>query len=440
MRLYGKRFIANRTEARIQDRKESRDAIVYDIDESNRWCRVRVAGSNILVRAWFPANFMRAPVWLKTGTAVRIAHVGGDKSRIEAIAPGLVQPTAVMPPLQGGVDAIMIGMYPTAPTETTGWVVDISTGTYRIGGALYRFVPGGPNMDEENWHMGDGGDMSGTYWWGAVDPISAHDEGELWFRYDAFFVGTDGVVDYVKGDEWEWTGVYGGVEGPVKPATPVNHILIRNYILVWTGLTGITQTNIGKEFDAPHPETLVTNYEYSEPYYPATDAYAREIPGDGVGVIYGGPDVYQSAGGGAPLRGSLQQDMQASGSVTVMDQYGNPFGWWSSGSVNQLAIKFLGAAGGYGNVGTGIGTSVPDDGTEALVSLGLGHTFNFGYIRQHHTVEQPDSEGAGYPEYEESDADSHTAVLNVRLISAQATHPVTTFLTFWNLDRSGIPQ
>jgi hypothetical protein len=250
VRLYGKKFVANRMESRIQDRKESRDAIVYDIDETNKFCRVRVAGTDVLVRAWFPNNFMRFPQWLKVGTAVRIAHVGGDKSRIEVVSPGLVQPTSVISPMMGGVDAIMIGMDPTA--TGTSWQVNITAGTYRINGVLYSFAPGGPGMNNENWHMGDGGDMSGTYWWHAVDPVSPHDEGELWFRYDAFMIGTDGVVDYVKGDEWQWPGTYR--EGPTKPDVPVDHVLIREYILVWSGQGEISQKNIGQEWEGPHPE------------------------------------------------------------------------------------------------------------------------------------------------------------------------------------------
>lgn len=445
MRLYGKRFMTNRTDARVQDRKESRDAVVYDIDENNRWCRVRVAGSETLVRAWFPANFMRAPQWLKVGVAVRIAHVGGDKSRIEVVSPGLVQPTYVMPPLQGGVDTILLGMYPTAPIDSAGWTVDISTGSFRIGGRQYSFSPGGPSMDEENWHMGDGGDMSGTYWWGSVDPIAAT-EG-LWFRYDAFVVGNDSVVDYVKGEEWEWNPGPGGAgrEGPTKPTVPSNHVLIRSSILVWSGTTSITQANIGKEWEAPRADHLDVVYGYAGPAYGTTEDYKRTQ--EGVGVIYGGPGVYVPSSPGGHNRGSVGGDMNASATISVMDQYGNPYSWWSSGSINTLEFRSLGSElyNGYG-VGTTSGGAIPSptgetgSGPAVSMNLGLGYQTTLSYVRKHSYIAQPDNGADGYPGYDRGDADSHTAIYQVSLISADAIHPVTAILTFYNLDGAGNPQ
>ena len=451
MRLYGKRFLTNRTEIRIADRKETRDALVYDINEAQRWCRVRVAGTDILVRAWFPANFMRAPDWLKINCAVRITHVGGSKSRIEVVSPGLVQPTAMMSPISGGADTIVLGMNLSAPIEGDGWTITIGTGSYRINGVGYLFVAGGPPMDNGGWHMGEGGDMAGDYWMGTVDPISAHDAGELWFRYDAFIIGTDGQIHYLKGDEWEFTGhdIGGGEStGPEYPDIPLNHVLIREYILVYSGTTSITTANIGKVYEAPYPDTLSTDYQYSEPFYEANeDEYARERPG--IGVVYGGHNTYVPAGEDLPNRGSLHQDMQAGATVSVLDQYGNPYSWWSSGSVNQLGISFIGLASydGYGAVTTGLGDPVPDllddtgnPGPEVVVSLGLGYQYSFSYTRKHTVIDQPDPEAAGYPNYEQADDDSHTATLRVRLISAETKHPVEVWLTFWNLYADGKPQ
>jgi hypothetical protein len=451
--LYGKKFIANRTESRIQDRKESRDAIVYDIDVTNKFCLVRVAGTDILVRAWFPANFMRAPVWLKTGTAVRIAHVGGDKSRIEVVSPGLVQPTSVMSPMMGGVDAIMVGMDPTA--TGTSWQVKITAGTYRINGVLFTFAPGGPGMDNENWHMGDGGDMSGTYWWGVVDPISPHDEGELWYRYDAFMIGTDGVVDYVKGEEWQWTGLYGSEEGPTKPAVPVDHVLIRDYILVSSYTTSIDQANIGEVFIGPYPNSLSVEYGYATPFYePNVDGegnslYARNVPGNGIGVVWGGEDIYVSASEGGPNRGAVSLDMEASATITVLDQYGQPFSWWASGSLNELDICYIGSPrGDHGTTSTGLGgpgevpplTDNSGIGSPVRVNLGLGSSYTIHYVRAHTIIDQPDNMADGYPSYAQGDADSHTAVLKVDLISEQAIHPVSTMVTFVNLNAAGSPM
>jgi hypothetical protein len=446
VKLYGKRFMASRTDARIADRKESRDAIVYDIDEANRWCRVRIAGTDTLVRAWFPNNFMRSPQWLKVSTAVRIAHVGGSKSRIEVVSPGLVQPSIVMSPMQAGANVVLIGMEPYAAfDEATSWTVEIPTGTYRINGVIYRFAPGGPGMDNSGWHMGEGGDMAGDYWLGSVDPIASG--AELVFRYDGFFIGTDGVVDYVKGEEWEWTGVYGDQGGPVKPTTPLNHALIRNYILVWTGLESITTKNIGAEWEAPYPDQLVTDYDWSEPLYEVNgdEEYLR-MEG-GIGIIYGGPNTYVPSSPGGPNRGSYGSDMEAEVIVTVIDQYGRPYGWWESGVMNQLGVRWLGYAGigGYGSLTTGLGNPIPPDvtdesgyGEEVFIPLLLGSSHTFRYTRKytHYSVTNPGD--PSYPVgYDEADADGHTGLLMVRLVSEQATHPISTTFAFYNCDRAG---
>jgi hypothetical protein len=439
MRLYGKRFMARRTEARIGDRRESRDGVVYDISESLRYCRVRIAGTATLVRAWFPANFMRAPDWLKVGVAVRISHVGGDKSRIEVISPGLIQPSQATSPMSGGVDTILLGMMPTA--DGTGWLVEISTGSYRIGGISYLFNPGGALLGD-GMTLGSGITLgSGTFY--EVDPISEHDEGELWFRYDAFVVGTDGVVDYVKGDEWMW--VKGG-SGPTKPLIPSGHVLIRNYILVRTGMEAVSQSDIGREWVAPFPDRLIVASAYSDPWYEPLE-YNR--PTD-VGVVWGGPRTYQPASPEGPARGAIATwDMMASFTVTVVDQYGYPYSWWTDGSINQLAISFLGSGSydGYGDITVGFPAvaipTVEDEsgqGPETTVALGLGYMYTFNYTRKHTVYTVIDPEEDGYPSYAQADSDSHTGIFNIRLISAEATHPVFVIVPMWNLAADGSPM
>jgi hypothetical protein len=280
-----------------------------------------------------------------------------------------------------------------------------------------------------------------------VDPIAA--VGGLWFRYDAFVIGTDGVVDYLKGVEWQFApDPYTVQSGPDKPAIAADHVLIRNYILVYSGTTSITQANIGKEWEVPRPDHLDLAYGYTDPAYETDDGWARSQ--EGVGVIKGGPNVYVPASPGGNKRGSVSPDMNASVTVTVMTQYNTPHSWWSSGSVNQLEIKKLGSAAydGYGAVGTGLGGPgpVPDltdesgSGDSVMVSLGLGSSYSFSFVRKSSYIAQPDSGADGYPGYYQGDSDSHTAVLQVSLVSPDAIHPVSTIITINCIDAAGNPQ
>ena len=437
VRLYGKRFMTNRADARIGDRKESRDAVVYDISETGRYCRVQVAGSSVLVRAWFPANFMRAPNWLKTGIAVRIAHVGGSKSRIEVTGPGLVQPTANRPPMQGGVDAILTGM----SIVTSGdWTVTISAGTYRINGVGYIFNPGGVLLGDD---VPLGGDLllgEGSAY--SIDPMENNDPADLWFRYDAFVVGTDGVIDYLKGEEWEW--VRGG-SGPTKPDIPTGHVLVRNYILLWSGTTAVEQGNIGREWEAPRADHLDVSYAYHAPTYEEGPGWARAQ--EGVGVILGGDDVYAPASPGGLNRGSGQADMQAGATISVMTQYNTQHTYLEEGVINYLEFRSLGSEsyGGYGELtvqGEVLAGPTGETGSGPLfsINLGLGYQTVIAYLRKHSTIAQPDIGADGYPSYKQGDADSHTATYQVSAITDDLVHPVTAILTFWNLDGSGNPQ
>jgi hypothetical protein len=274
--------------------------------------------------------------------------------------------------------------------------------------------------------------------------MGAHDPDELWFRYDAFVIGTDGVIDYLKGDEWMWEA---GGAGPTKPSVPANHVLIRNYVLLWSGTTSITQANIGKEWEAPYPHHLDVTYGYTAPAYGTNPTYTRFQ--DGVGVIRGGADVYVPASPGGINRGSLSADMSATATITVMTQYNTPHSWWSSGSFNQLQFQWLGSAvyGGYGEASLGLGGGAiapPSDesgfGTANTVSLGLGSSYSVSYTRKNSYIAQPDSGADGYPGYYQGDADSHTALIQVSLVSADARNPVSTVLTFYNLNAAGNPQ
>ncbi len=422
MKLYGKRFFRNELDARISDRKESRDAICWDVDPANRYCRVRVAGSTALVRAWYPVNFFTTPNWLKPGVAVRVAHVGGNKSRIEVVGPGLVLPAPTLPTIATGPDSVLSGMYLTP----AGMSLQISAGTFRVSGVTYTFAPTGTAMDAPNWHMGDGGDMSGSYYMAGIDSIAAGS----FFRYDAFVIGADGVIDYLKGTTYEWTGITGDTTGPVKPDVPAGHALIRDYVLVHSGMTAIEAHDVGAKWTAPRPAQMTTLTTYADG---STSADSDS------GVMWGGADVHDPIVPGQPRRGATLADMSASASISIIDQYGNPYTWWNSGEMNQIEIRMVGnpTNGNYGNASVSGEGAIPNPGAGTMItSLGLGYQKSIQYQRGNASHDQPDNGQAGYPSYYQGTTDSLSAYMLVTLLS-DTGYNVGTMVSFNVMDSSG---
>lgn len=115
MKLYGGRVLRNSTSQQIEQRIESRDALLWDVLPAERRARVKIQGSSELIIAHYPENWEATPVWLKRGNAVRISHPGGIRGRIELVGHGSSLPTAIpgdsniipAPPLP---DAIISGL------------------------------------------------------------------------------------------------------------------------------------------------------------------------------------------------------------------------------------------------------------------------------------------------------------------------------------------
>jgi hypothetical protein len=102
MKLYNIRFLKQKTNGMIQQRVESRDAILWDVQTDVRRARVKIQGSSTLVVAYYPENWEATPVWMKPGNAVRISHTGGVRGRIELVGHGTLIPT----PIEGDTGTI----------------------------------------------------------------------------------------------------------------------------------------------------------------------------------------------------------------------------------------------------------------------------------------------------------------------------------------------
>lgn len=278
MRLYGGRIINSKMRREISIRQELRDAIVYDIDSTNKYCRVKIQGSDKYIKAYYNENWGSSPEWLKPGNAVRITHPGGNKGRIEVVGHGLLLPTAipggnVTPPAATLPDAVLSGMTLMPPSDgsMTAWVY---SGTYRIDGIEYSFS--GMTMDNADIEM-DRPDLFIDEVGGSVTFDAAH---ATLFRYDKVVIGADGILDVVKGSN------YSGE--PTFPETPVDHVWV-GWVLIYPGMTSVTQADINRTYSDPILSSFTIAYEDQElswgddeTYFDVTalDQYGQEVSGN----------------------------------------------------------------------------------------------------------------------------------------------------------------
>jgi hypothetical protein len=355
MRLYGKRFLRRVAEKDAQYRKETRDGIVWEVLPDQRLARVKIQGSNEIITAWYPENWQKTPVFLKLGNAVRIAHVGGNRTRVEIVGHGLTVPTPVgggiMPDLGAGENYWVSGGGLLA-TETPSLSVQVLPGELRIDGVIYEltFDPlMGDPMD-----MGDGIIIGSGTGIEEIDPPP--DFVYPWYgeaaqyRYDAFVVGADGVVDYLKGTAT--TGTSGPPSYtpivPEKPAIPGGHVLIGDYILVYSGMTAIQQSDIGRIFSVPRASRLLV----------VTEAVMAWHDPD-----LGPPPDY------VEIPHATGQEMI----LRMIDQYGNPARYGGNYLFN---LEFSGWVAGNGDIGdNGVYGNQP---INAYGSYG----YSFSYRRQ----------------------------------------------------------
>jgi hypothetical protein len=240
MRLYGGRLINSSVRRAVTERAELRDAVVYDVDTTNRYCRVKIQGSNTYIKAYYNENWGGAPEWVKPGNAVRITHPGGNKGRIEVVGHGILLPTAI----PGG----SVTPAPTTPGDTilTGCVLScanpasmsasVSTGTYRIDGVTYTV--GALYLGDADIFFG----RADIFFGGSGASVTLDAASATYFRYDAIVVGDDGTVDVVKGSNASGE--------PTMPTTPADHVRI-GWVLLYPGMTEITQADINRTYSGP---------------------------------------------------------------------------------------------------------------------------------------------------------------------------------------------
>jgi hypothetical protein len=265
MRLYGKKFIHKFVKQQINQKKTTADAILWQVDTIRKKAIVKIQGTNENVIAHFPRNWKEYPYWLKPRNAVRIIWREGHRGYIEIAGEGRAIPTPVEGPTFPEVSApgdhwITGGLLLPSSPESLNLIA--TGGTYVIDGETYFYNPelqvGGTQIimdDPAHMIMGSG---NYTMSMGTGQYTVTIDEAPpcYRYRYDAFVVGTDGVIDYLKGVE--------AANNPSKPIIPGGHILIGDYILVKPNVTQILAENIGEEWvEASISQIIVTYNEGS---------------------------------------------------------------------------------------------------------------------------------------------------------------------------------
>lgn len=244
-RLYGGKYYDKQLNRRLRAKTETRDAIVWDIDEQNQLVRCKIQGSNEYILCHYPKNYQTHPYFMKRGNAVRIVHKGGQRGFLEIIGNGRAIPTAVegdqTPPAQDLYDGIVSGGV-VIPWDNHVWGVEIAATTYRINGTLY-------SLDLDNGYavMGDANlglmGASGQYeLMGAGNTYFIFDDPPTGSnaRYDLLVMGTDENIDYIKGT---------AATTPTMPSTPADHIKLCHVLLI-SGMTEITDAYINATFES----------------------------------------------------------------------------------------------------------------------------------------------------------------------------------------------
>ena len=278
MRLYSKKILRKRIDKRIGAKRETRDAIIWDILPTDRVCRVKIQGSNTLIVAHYPLNWTTIPEFIKPGNAVKINHQGGATGKIEIVGHGQLVPSPVSgtatPTIGTGTNTVLSGLKVFEMPDATGVLkVWVSAGSYRIDGVTYTLDA---MTLEELSDAGFGDSIFFGQVAGVVELNAAPVAG--YFRIDLISIGIDGVIDYTV-----------GIPAPSSPATPsvaASHVQLAT-ILIHGGMTTITNTFINMTWTVP------------------------------VGSV---------------VRASLSDDVLSWGSetttiitVSIEDQYGNPF-------------------------------------------------------------------------------------------------------------------
>lgn len=259
MRLYGIRKLRNWNDKQQNRRTETRDAICWSINSTDRYAYVKLQGSDEQILAYYPENWQQTPEWLKRGNAVRISHCSGNQGRIELVGHGMLVPTAVPGSTHTATlsSAVATGVAITAgcnllgKPNVPGMSVMIRTGSFKIGASTFTLDSIAMNSSSL-FKMGDGGNMGDIADIKTIDAASTDD-----FRIDVLQVGTDLEVDVLKGTTFAATAT-----ASTRESIESGHVEL-GFILVYPNMSEITQGDINHNYSIPESYQLLTSFSKS---------------------------------------------------------------------------------------------------------------------------------------------------------------------------------
>lgn len=317
-----KRIIRDKVRREVLGRRETMDAILWDI-LTDRLCRVKVLGSNTLLVARYNENLEQKPAWMKPGNAVKLLHTSGNRHLLEIVGSGQAIPNptgaAMLPTAEAGEDTVLQVESVTLPSgtsvtndytsslmvypfETACMKVWVAVGVFRIDGVIYAAET--MTLSESNIaDLSCGAPIEEIH--AAATIGAAH---ATLYRIDSIVIGADGVVDVVAGTE---------AATPVAPDTPTSHVLCAT-VLIPPGATALYGWQINKAFTpaipvlltvsvadgdlayAQHSTTITVSVDdqYGNDYKLASVSMLAEIE-SGTGFIDGGTSSTQTTPSGS---------------------------------------------------------------------------------------------------------------------------------------------
>ena len=168
-RLYGGKYYDRKLNRRFRVHAESRDAVVWDIDDINKLVRCKIQNSKRIYPLSLCTKLADSSRMGKRGNAVRIIHRGGVRGFFEVAGHGRAVPTPIagadqFPAPEDLADGIISGGVVTLWVDEGGDPMGIKIGatSYRISGEVYALNLSGGYAVMDDALLGDMGD-TGNY-------------------------------------------------------------------------------------------------------------------------------------------------------------------------------------------------------------------------------------------------------------------------------------
>jgi hypothetical protein len=216
---YNRQYIKKVIARKLKGISETKDAVLWSVDSTNKTCYVKIQGTEKLIKAYYPEGWQVTPFWLKPRAPVRILHRGGSRGKVEVIGIGQTTPTLVTSvPIPPEEDVVLSGCEVVEIPNDPQMAVMVLVGTFQINTVQYDLLPIAMS-DTSNFFLGMGGYIDTI---AAVVTINTAPTPPQ-KRYDRIVIGEDSVVEVVEGV---------AAEDPLIPAIPDDHISLGTVLVI----------------------------------------------------------------------------------------------------------------------------------------------------------------------------------------------------------------